>query len=229
MRRRGIAAILATLVACAAPAAARAHDIVVPAQGHERGSVLLFHQGAWLGGDTSQEEQTARALSRAGWRAVSVDYPLRDVAASYRSARSEARRHRRAGRPLVAVGESVGGTIAEWLAAWHWVDAAAAIAAPADFRTWPLIQAGGAWQDWPGQVGLAGRRWQLSPARVYNAQTSAPLIVYHSLGDEIVDPGQAREMIDRGARRVWLRGSHLVDQRWRTSLARRLLRLTTRP
>jgi acetyl esterase/lipase len=195
---------------------------LVPALGTEQGTVLLFHSGGWLGGSEQSEVGLAQLFSLHGWRAISVAYPLHDVPGAYRAASEAATTWRSPGKPLVAVGESAGGAIAEWLAARRRVDAAAAVGAPADFRTWRLIQPHAPWSSWPASVGIRGQLWRWSPARVYDAQRSAPLFVYHSLDDRVVEPAQARTMRARGAQLHWLHGDHLTDTSWQADALARL-------
>ena len=90
------------------------------------------------------------------------------------------------------------------------------------------MQPDGTWPSWASTVGLGADLWRWSPARIFDARRSAPLLVYHSRDDGTVEPGQAHEMVRRGARAVWLRGDHLADQRWRPTVVGRLLAATRR-
>lgn len=221
MSRRLIVGALVTATISLPAAPARAGDLVVPARGPERGTALLFRRGAWMGGSESDMLDLAQQFSERGWRGVSVAYPLHDVPGSYQAAAVAATAYRTASEPLVAVGESAGGTIAEWLAARARVDRAVAVAAPSDFSRWRLIH-GGPWPWWPAAVGIEDELWRWSPARLYRARTSAPLAVYQSRDDAVVEPAQAREMHARGAELHWLRGDHLADTSWRPAVVAKL-------
>lgn len=134
--------------------------------------VLLLHGGGFLGG-TPAEVANRAAIEAAGFRTQSVDYPLGDVPAAYRAARAAVPR----GRPVVAFGESAGGTIAAWLAAHRRVGAAVTVGAPTDLRRWP---------DAPGRaaLGIASTAWRYSPARVYDGER--PLWAFHWSGDPFI-------------------------------------------
>jgi acetyl esterase/lipase len=227
--RRLVAASAAAVALLAPPgASASTNDLVVPAVGPQHGTVVLLHPGGWIGGSQTDEAVLAQLLSLHGWRSVSLAYPLWNLPAAYSAATEATRTWRRPGQPLVAIGESAGGGIAEWLAARRRVDSAFAVGGPADFRTWRLIQPGAPWAFWPAAVGIGGQLWRWSPARVFEAERSAPLVVYQSLDDQVVEPAQAREMKARGAEVHWLRGSHLTDTSWQSDVLARL-GATTRP
>lgn len=196
---------------------------MTPAGAH-RGTALLFHSGGWMGGSAADELPNALLLQAAGWRAVAVDYPRGSIVGSYRAALQAAAAYREPGHPLIAVGESAGGSIAEWLAGRRRVDASYAVAAPADFVTWPLVP------EWRSAIQIGEDPWRWSPARIYQRPASAPLIVYHSRGDSVVPAAQALELVKRGARAYWLDGEHLADTRWRADLLVRISRgVATRP
>jgi acetyl esterase/lipase len=211
-RRLVICAIALALIA---PARAAASDLVVPADGQERGVIVFIHGGGWATGSAASELANAKAFARSGWRGVSVDYPLLDIDAAYRSIERSALALRKPSEPLFAVGSSAGGTMAEWLAARGLVDAAIGVDGPADLTTWRAVQLGGPLANLPLVVrGFAANAWQLSPARSYSA-ASRPLMVVHADDDVLVEREQALVMQRRGAILQELPGGHLVSRSWR--------------
>jgi len=130
-----------------------------------RCTVLLIHGGGFLANAPSANQAV---IERTGAEVIPVDYPLGSVPRAYSSVSSTARRYRDR-RRVVAVGESVGGTIAIWLAAHRRVNAAVSISGPTDLRRWPtrpeLDPA-----SYPRRIGIAGQRWKWSPRRVYRGQ-----------------------------------------------------------
>jgi acetyl esterase/lipase len=191
-------------VAVLVPRQAQA-DVVVEPHAKAKANVLVVHGGGFEFGTAADDRPTAEYLAAHDYRAVSIDYPLFDVRAAYRSARRKARRY----HSRFAVGESVGGTIAAWLAAHRCVRAAVTQDAPMDL-TRPLLRE--SWQDEIGLHGLRARR-ALSPRFAYAGQ--APLLVLHFTGDPLVPATQARAMRRTGAQVRLLPGHHHVDPRYR--------------
>jgi acetyl esterase/lipase len=205
----------AIALALLAPARAAASDLVVPAVGHERGVILFIHGGGWMSGSPASELANARAFAHAGWRGISVDYPLLDIDASYRSVEQHAATMRLPGEPLYAIGSSAGATMAEWLAARGLVDAAIGVDGPSDLTTWRAVKPGGPLAAVPVLVsGFALHGWQLSPARVYSPR-SRPLMVVSAADDALVETEQAMLMQRRGAVLDQVPGGHLVSRSWR--------------
>ena len=117
-RGRLIAALIAAaLAAVLVPAGAAAA---------ERPVVLLIHGGAWLFGDASDMEPLAEIAREEGFQPVAVDYPLKYPVRANLYTQRVARRWADRGRTVYAYGESVGGTMAEVLAARCLVAATAA-------------------------------------------------------------------------------------------------------
>jgi acetyl esterase/lipase len=98
------------------------------------------------------------------------------VAAAYRAVAAQIHRS----GPVIAFGESAGGTIALWLAAHRRVDWAISVGGPTDFTRW---------------APSFGQRqaWRYSPARLRGDRAS----IYHWTRDPVLDPAQARRV--RGA------------------------------
>lgn len=89
-------------------------------------TVVLIHGG----GFTSRAALANKlAISEAGWKTVEVSYPFGDVAAAYRAVAAQIPKS----GPVIAFGESAGGTIALWLAAHRRVDCAISVGGPTDF------------------------------------------------------------------------------------------------
>jgi pimeloyl-ACP methyl ester carboxylesterase len=111
---------------------------------------------------------------------------------------------------VLAVGESVGGSIATWLAGHHNVDAAIAVGAPQDFRTWHP-------PGWSARVGLptAALRRRYSPVRTYRRDSGdAPLLAFHYLGDPVVPYEQAVRLRAHGAQVRLLDAIGHTQPRW---------------
>src|SRR4051812_7186421 len=98
----------------------------------ERPVVLMIQGGAWLFGRPADRARAGRTARRYGMQPVFVDYPLFNVEAANEAVRRAAARWRARGRVVLAYGESVGGTMAELLAAQCRVDVAVGNSAPAD-------------------------------------------------------------------------------------------------
>ena len=194
-----VAAVLAA--ALAAPAAAAA----------ERPVVLLLHGGAWLFGDASDMRHTAVIAREEGFRPVSVDYPLKYPVRANLYTQRVARRWADRGRSVFAYGESVGGTMAEVLAARCLVEAAAANSAPPDLIRWPE----------PDQPSVFARE-PLRPYSPFHLPQCSPVLAMHSPADGLVDFRFAREYAER-YRPVTLRrlsGIHVGNERTRRARAR---------
>lgn len=115
---------------------------------------------------------------------VELDYRLNDVPGAYRDAAALAAKLRTRPGPLVAYGESAGGAIASWSAAYKRVDAAVTVGSPNDLKLWswlPSIRA---------EIGIDGTAWKWSPLRVYEGQR--PVFQYHFEVDPFVPPAGQR-------------------------------------
>lgn len=143
-------------------------------------TVVLIHGGGFTSRAAVANEQ---AITDAGWRTLEVTYPFGDVAAAYRSVAAQLPKT----GPVVAFGESAGGTIALWLAAHRKVDWAISVGGPTDFTRWsPSFP-----QPHP---------WRYSPARLPGDRAS----IYHWTRDPVLRPSQAG--VVRGAEVHLLRG-----------------------
>lgn len=238
MKARAVVAafVLAPVLACAGGgSAARARSPVCkpPQRAAVKADAIVILGGGFVvpgWTDTS----ICRALARRGFRAVNLVYPLHDLPGAVRATRSAARRARRSRRPVVAVGLSAGGTLAELLAVRGEVDAAVAVAAPSDLLHWSPGGAAAA-REWPNSaaywrdVGASrAQRRAASPLRNVGPRP-APLLLFHSPADEVVPFAQSRALRRRvpTSRLRLLRGRHLQSQAWRRPayawLARRVL------
>ena len=191
----------ALAVALAAPASAAA----------EKPVVLLLHGGAWLFGDASDMRQTAVIAREEGFQPVSVDYPLKYPVRANLYTQRVAERWADRGRTVFAYGESVGGTMAEVLAARCLVAAAAANSAPPDLIRWPE----------PDQPSIFPRE-PLRPYSPFHQRQCSPVLAMHSPTDGLVDFRFAREYAER-YRQVSLRrlsGIHVGNERTRRVRAR---------
>lgn len=154
-------------------------------------SVLVIHGGAWYGGSASSSADLCSEAAALGYRARSLEYPLRSVGGSIEYAQAAASEERRLGRPLYAVGTSAGGTIAAYLAVRGRVDGALAVAPLSDMVDWREPWAG--FWDGLGMTPELRRRW--SPC--HNVGRSAPLQIVHSRQDEVVPYEQSVRMVRR--------------------------------
>jgi acetyl esterase/lipase len=215
LRPRAVALLPALAIAAiaAGPAAARpggaGGDVRCRASGPVRGGLVLLHPGGFVLGATAHRLRTlCRPWARAGFDVVAVDLPLADVPGDLRRARAATRalRATEGRRPVLAYGESTGGTLAAWLAVRHHVDAAAAVAAPSDLLTW---QTDAYWTDLV-HLDRAGRR-AASPLR--RIARPAPLLLLHSPDDTAVPYAQSAALHHRvrGSTLIALRGEHLAD------------------
>ena len=199
----------AMLVACTHAAAS---DYTCQPSGPPKGTVLAFPAGAFYLPDPVRAAQLCRYYAAAGYVGVAGNYPLLDVGAAVRYGRDLARRSRRNGAPLFAVGESAGGTIALDLAVAGEVDAAVAVAAPSNLLTWSP----GNSAYWHGALHIdRSARRQLSP--YYRPmRRPSPMLLFHSPEDSAVPYSQSRAFARRAPRTSLcrLRGSHLQDRSW---------------
>lgn len=188
----------------------------------ERATVLVFHGGGFLAGNTGLTEPLAERFRERGFRVENVAYPLGDVEAGQRTARRAARRARSKSGPVFAVGESVGGTFAAHLASARLVDGAVMAAAPTDLLRWNPEVPG--FPDYWGELRLTpDARWRLSPYRT--AGRSVPTLVFHSRADTAVPYVQSVRYARRtGGSLRRLRGDHLQDPSWKRVAVRWVVR-----
>jgi hypothetical protein len=171
VRRALVLAPLLALLLLAGPAGAAT----------ERPVVLLVHGGAWLFGKPSDLDQAAQIAHRLGMQPVRVDYPLGDIVAANRAVREAALTWRRRGRTVLAYGESVGGTMAELLAAECRVGLAVGNSSPPDLVRWPEGDNAILWAYLGGGDPKTRRRY--SPAL---RQQCNPVLAEHSPADRVV-------------------------------------------
>jgi acetyl esterase/lipase len=204
--------ILATALAVTTPGVAAAHDIVVRPHGRPKATVLVAHLGSWVAGAPKSSLPVSRFLAAHGYRAVSIDYSLRDVPRSYRQAELKARHYHAA----FAVGESAGGTIASWLAARRFVRAAVDVSGPEDLPRWERTSLPAGFLR---SIGLRGRAaWEWSPLRRYSGR-SAPLLGIYWDRDPWVPLTQGKAIARRGAKlRVLLGRGHVGHTYFRAAL-----------
>jgi len=140
---RRLALILLVALAAWPPperaAAATPHGVLrCAAHGKPRATLLLLPGGGFvMPAEPVALRARCRLFARAGFAVVAVAYPLLGCPAALRAATDEALRARRAARPVLAYGESAGGTLAEMLAVRGAVPAAVAVAGISDLTTWP--------------------------------------------------------------------------------------------
>lgn len=187
-------------------------------RGRPVASVLVIHGGAWYGGFAGASSDLCAELAALGYRARSLEYPLRRASASFEYALAAAAQEARRGRPVYAVGTSAGGTIAEYLAVRRQVDGALAVAPLSNLVEWRGLRPG----FWEG-LGMTlelRRRW--SP--YHNLGRSVPLQIIHSRHDEVVPYEQSVQMVRRCGSPcdlITLRhgGGHVLSLVWQTPAA----------
>lgn len=212
-------AILGLTLPLLFPAGARGADQYCQLTGRPVASVLVIHGGAWYGGSASSSSDLCWEIAALGYRARSLEYPLRSVSASFEYAQAAAAQEGRRGRPVYAVGTSVGGTIAEYLAVRRQVHGALAVAPLSDFVDWREWRPG----FWEGLGMTPEQRRRLSPYHNIVGESS-PLQIIHSRQDEVVPYEQSVRMVRRCGSPcdlVTLRqgGWHAVGLIWQTPAA----------
>ncbi len=99
--------------------------------------VLFLHGGGFLFEEEGQMAEARELAAELGFRVAYVDYPLFDLPGAIAATQRHARRLGIGGRPVLAYGESAGGTLAALLAQRGLVDAAATYSPVADMRAFP--------------------------------------------------------------------------------------------
>jgi dipeptidyl aminopeptidase/acylaminoacyl peptidase len=210
------------LLALPAPVVAlrsRDRDLACPADRPPRAALVYVHPGAFLFGAADADlRRFCAPFARRGYETVAVDYPTRDPAdtagafsfeRALRHVRRAVQHASRAGLPVVAYGESVGGTLVERLAVRGSVDAAVAVAAPSDLLSWASGN-----RDYWSYLGMSrGDRRRASPLSHIGAHPSS-LLLLHSPADEVVPLDQSRRLADAlpTAKLIRLAGRHLEDR-----------------
>lgn len=153
-------------------------------------TVLLLHGGGWVFGNAAEMDRYRPALPR-GAKVISVEYTLCDYRKGLRDIERVARRERRRGRRVLAVGWSAGGGYATALAARRQVDAAVDLAPVIDYPHWgtPL-----SWHF--ARVDTLAARRALAPSSFYR-RTSAPVRIVQGTADAESDPAPNRQFARR--------------------------------
>lgn len=211
--------VLQSLPAAASTAGSRDRDLACPAEGSPRAVLVYLHAGAFLfGAENDDLRRLCAPFARGGYQTIAVDYPTRDpadMAAAFsfervlRHVRRAVKRASRAGLPVVAYGDSMGGTLVEHLAVRGNVDAAVAVGAPSDLLSWASGN-----RDYWSYLGMSrDDRRRASPLRRIGTHPS-PLLLLHSPADEVVPLEQSRRLADAlpTAKLIRLAGRHLEDR-----------------
>jgi len=205
--------VVATAASTSQQAAATAPYGVLrcAAHGPARGTLLLLPAGGFvLPADPVPFRARCRLFARAGFAVVAVAYPLLDYAAALRAATDEARRAGRSARPVLAYGESAGGTLAEMLAVRGEVPAAVAVAGISDLTAWARDDE----RYWSAiRLPTPLERRAASPLHRIGPR-SGRLLLLHSPEDEVVPFVQSTSLAQRlpTTPLFVLRGRHLEDQ-----------------
>jgi acetyl esterase/lipase len=219
-----VALLVHALVAPAGASAALAPPPPAPPDPGPKPQLLLFHGGSFLFDDPLFQPATAEKARAAGFVPHFVSYPLGDLPAAVRRARSEARRLRlKFGLERVyAYGSSAGGTLAALLCGDGLVAAGVAKAPVSDLVgwEWPLQRYGETYWDEIG-VDLADR-YRLSPLR---RPAESPLLVYQGRNDGVVPPAMNEAFADKFTRvHLWLVAGNHTTERARPWLIDRAMR-----
>ena len=186
-----------------------------------RQTALLIHGGGFI--DRAELSTPTAPLRRLGYRVRVAKYPLGNVRGAYRAVARQAGRLGRTS-PVVAIGESAGGSIATWLAGHRRVDAAVSIGAPQDFVDWGN-------PEWGTQVRLptTALRRRYSPIHTYSRRSGdAPLLAVHYRGDIFVPPEHTTRLRNRGAQVLLLDGFGHTQPLWLYAGGLDFLRCQTR-
>lgn len=143
--------------------------------------ILLVHGGAWLAGSPDEFSQTAVFARRQGLQPVLVDYPLGSIVDSNEAVRREAAKWRRAGRTVIAYGESAGGSMVELLAAECRVDLAVGNSAPNDLVELQANRHPSIWDVVRGGDIPTRRKYS-----AYRQGGCKPVLAMHSPTDELI-------------------------------------------
>ena len=119
-------------------------------------------------------------------------------------------------KPLYLLGQSIGGALgATWISQAHNQDAFSAVVLDAPFASWPGMARyaiSRQWQTWPFLPGtfLIPSQWD---AERHVEKLKKPLLVIHTLEDEISPVAQSRKLYDKSlAQKQWLetKGPHIA-------------------
>jgi acetyl esterase/lipase len=187
-----------------------------------RPTALLIHGGGFV--DRAELSTPTAPLRRLGYRLRVAKYPLGDVRGAYRAVTRQAGRLGRT-RPVVAIGESAGGSIATWLAGHRRVDAAVSVGAPQDFRAW-----GNPTRGTQVRLPTTALRRRYSPIRTYSRKSGdAPLFAVHYRGDIFAPFEQTTSLRNRGAHVLLLDGFGHTQPQWLHAGGLDFLRCHARP
>jgi len=162
-------------------------------------TVVLFHPGGFANWSSTSLTDQCRVLSRAGYRAISVDYPL----GNYRSAVAYARRV--VTRRALAVGWSSGGTLVAQLAIEGRIRGAVVVSAPTDFMKW------GTAESWAALGVAPTERAGLSPVNEA-VRHRVPVLALYSREDKEIHYSQGVRFANRvHAKLLRVHGCHLCS------------------
>jgi acetyl esterase/lipase len=191
-----LAAAVGVLVAGTLATRARA-DVTCSPSTEPRATVLLIHGGGFLSGSAGLMMPECRAFAAIGYRAVSLDYPIANLAGARAYVFAAARRYRSHGRTY-AVGSSAGGTLAALLALEGRVDGAVAAGPLVDLLREPSPRSilTRRFCRTLRRVARAYMRKQLSPVYA-TPHGMSPLVLVQDPHDPVVDFGQTAAFASR--------------------------------
>jgi acetyl esterase/lipase len=201
--------VLAALATLAVPASAQATTYRGPASAQR--AVVILHGGGFAYASAADTEDTARAFANAGYRAVNLSYPLRDLWGAKAALKRAIDDLRRPGRRIYTYGESAGGGMSALAAAERWVDGAYAWAPVSDLVAWRH-------ESIPGFATFAGfkdrsiRALKAMSAITYASKASAPLFVDQGRDDVHVPIDLTKRLKKRWGKRMtirWWPGGHV--------------------
>jgi len=197
IRTVALAAAVGVFVATTLGTSARADVTCAPSSTEPNATVLLIHAGGFLSGSAGLMMPECRAFAAIGYRAVSLDYPIANLAGARAYVFRAARRYRSLGR-VYALGASAGGTLAALLALEGQVDGAVAAGPLVNLLREPsphsiLTQH---FCHELRRIARAYIRKQLSPVYASHHDMS-PLVLVQDPHDPVIDFGQTAAFASR--------------------------------
>jgi acetyl esterase/lipase len=204
--------------------------------GTPKGTIIYLHAGGFYilwsydGAKSYCQVWTAR-----GYDVDVVAYPVWDIPGAEASAVEAAASAPAA--PVFALGESAGGTLAEWLAVHGDVKAAVSVAGISDLSTWATSN-DSYWARFNNNTGMTlAQRAAASPLEAVRGATApAPLLMFSSPADTVVPYQQSVNLRDALQAKCGtcgsltnLTGDHLQDKSWDAPAASWLDRMLSAP
>jgi acetyl esterase/lipase len=196
-------------------------DVTCSSDATPRGTILYLHAGGFmLVPSLDGAQQICAEWAARGYAVDVVAYPLADPAGAEVAVVQDAATA--AVRPVFAIGESAGGTLAEWLAVHGDVAGAVSVSGISDLTTW------GPDAFWDFIENTMAQRAAASPLEAVASVTSpAPLLLFASPDDTSVIASQQSQLLYTALQTACgacvtltpLTGDHLLDLSWKDPAA----------